>query len=273
MKPRIYPCGRQTRVVTAALALVCVAVLPLRAAPDPLEELLSRTSAHVSAFLNLISEVNCTERVIQEKLASNGKVQEKEDSTYDYLILLSNAGGELSLVESRLAPGGGAPGEKRPSRSPLLISNGFATLFLVFHPYYAGGFQFTLLGEETIGGRQLSKIRFQHIRGMRSPAALAVRGREYSLELSGTAWIDPQNGVIAKISAGVEDAMEDVGLRSLQSEVEYAPVAFRNSSQAYWLPARATVDVVTRRQHWRNTHRFSEYKRFSVNTKEQIAKQ
>ncbi len=273
MKPGIHLRGRRTAAISAALALVCVAVLPLHAASDPLEDLLSRTSAHVSAFLNLISEVNCTERVTQEKLASNGKVQEKEDSTYDYLILLSNAGGELGLVESRLAPGGAPPAEKHPSRSPLLISNGFATLFLVFHPYYAGGFQFTLVGEESIGGRQLSKIHFQHVRGMRSPAALAVRGREYPLELSGTAWIDPQSGAIVKISAGVEGAMDDVGLRSLQTVVEYAPVTFHNSPQSYWLPAQATVDVVTRRQHWRNTHRFSEYKRFSVNTKEQIAKQ
>ena len=35
------------------------------------------------------------------------------------------------------------------------------------------------------------------IPGTRSPAALALRGREYPLELSGSAWIDPQTGVIA----------------------------------------------------------------------------
>lgn len=269
----LHLCRRRCAAAAAALALVCAAALPLHTAPDPLEDLLNRTSAQVSYFLNLISEVNCTERVTQEKFSPNGKVQEKDDSTYDYLILLSNAGGELSLVESRLAPGGDSLPEKHHSRSPLLITNGFATLFLVFHPYYAGGFEFALAGQDTIAGRRLAKIHFRHIRGMRSPAALAVRGREYPLELAGTAWIDPQTGVIAKISAGVHDAMDDVGLRSLQSEVEYAPVAFRNSSQSYWLPAQATVDVVTRRQHWRNTHRFSDYKRFSVNTKEQIAKQ
>lgn len=273
MNHLIHLCARRCAAVASALALVCAAALPLRAAPDPLEALLDRTSAQVSAFLNLISEVNCTERVTQEKFAPNGKVQEKEDSTYDYLILLSNAGGQLSLVESRLAPGGESSTEKHRSRSPLLITNGFATLFLLFHPYYAGGFEFTLVGEETLAGRPLAKVHFQHIRGTRSPAALAVRSREYPLELSGTAWIEPQTGVIVKISAGVQDAMEDVGLRSLQSEVEYAPVTFHNSPQSYWLPAQATVDVVTRRQHWRNTHRFSAYKRFSVNIKEQVAKQ
>jgi hypothetical protein len=39
----------------------------------------------------------------------------------------------------------------------------------------------------------------------------------------------------------------------------------------YWLPAYATVEVESRHQHWRNTHIFSAYKRFSVNTKEQVS--
>jgi hypothetical protein len=32
------------------------------------------------------------------------------------------------------------------------------------------------------------------------------------------------------------------------------------------------VEVETPRQHWRNTHEFSNYKRFSVTTDEQVAK-
>jgi len=58
----------------------------------------------------------------------------------------------------------------------LLVSNGFATLFLVFHPYYSSGFQFTDLGEDAIGGHIFHKVQFKHIPGMRSPAALALRG-------------------------------------------------------------------------------------------------
>jgi len=32
----------------------------------------------------------------------------------------------------------------------------------------------------------------------------------------------------------------------------------------------ATIEVETTRQHWRNTHRFSDYKRFSVSTQESV---
>jgi hypothetical protein len=265
-----------TRLVRSVCLFVGVAALgvafpPLGAADDQLDAVLERTGKQVSAFLDLISETNCTERVLQEKIADNGKVVEKEESIFDYLIILSTSDGELTLVESRIVPED-AKQQKKP-RAPLLISNGFSTLFLVFHPYYLAGFQFTRDGEETLNGRPLTRIRFQHIPGMRSPAALAVRGHEYPLELSGTAWIDPPTGTIVKLTANVDSGMQDIGLRTLHSEVRFSPVTFHDSPEAFWLPAQATVEVETRHQHWRNTHQFSAYRRFAVDTKEQVAKQ
>ena len=214
--------------------------------------------------------IRCAGRkqVRQEKLGKDDKVELKEDSTYDYLVILTNTGGELSLDESRLAVRQAKADKKNTS---MLVSNGFATLFLVFHPYYAGSFQFTALGDEEVDGHRLSKVAFQHVRGTRSVAALALRGKEYPLELSGIAWIDPQSGAIAKITAGVENTMEDVGLKTLRSEVRYAPVPFRDTKDVYWFPAQATVEVETPRQHWRNTHSFTDYKKFSVSTEEQVA--
>ncbi len=236
---------------------------------DP-DDLLNRTSDQVAKFLGQFSEVKCTETVTQEKLGKEEKVELKEESTYDYLVILTNTNGELSLDESRLAVHEAKADKKNTS---LLVTNGFATLFLVFHPYYAGSFRFTAQGDELVNGHLLSKISFQHVRGSRSIAALALRGKEYPLEVSGTAWIDPQTGVIAKIVADIADTMQDVGLKTLRSEVEYAPVPFRGMKETYWFPSQATVEVETPRQHWRNIHRFTDYKRFSVDTEEQVANQ
>src|SRR6267378_3843386 len=237
-------------------------------ANEQLDAVLERTSKYVSSFLEVISETNCTERVLQEKLAGNGKVVERQESTFDYLIILSMSDGELNLVESRIVPGDTRQGKK--VRAPLLISNGFSTLFLVFHPYYAAGFQFAGEGEEILGGRTLTKIHFQHIPGTRSPAALAVRGREYPLDFYGTAWIDPTTGVIARLTANVDSGMEDVGLRALRSDMRFAPVTFHDSQESFWLPEQAIIDVESRHQRWRNTHKFFGYKRFAVDTKELV---
>jgi hypothetical protein len=182
-------------------------------------------------------------------------------------VILTNAGGELNLAESRIPI---HEAKKDRKNTSMLLSNGFATLFLVFHPIYADSFKFTLGEQEVVAGKTLQKIAFQHIPGMKSPAALALRGREYPLELTGTAWIDPQTGSIAKIEAGIADTLQDVGLKSLNSEVDFAPLSFTDSKQAYWFPTAARVEVETVRQHWRNLHQFTGYKKFSVSTEEKV---
>jgi len=269
MTPRLQPGNWPIRSARlTVLVLACLAARPACAASNSPDDLVSRTSQQVTHFLEQFSDVKCTEKVTQEKLGKEDKVELKEESTYDYLVILTNAGGELSLDESRLAVREAKSDKKNTS---LLVTNGFATLFLVFHPYYAESFRFTALEDEVVDGHRLSKTAFQHVRGTRSVAALALRGKEYPLELSGTAWIDPQTGTIQKIVADIGDTMQDVGLKTLRSEVQYAPVPFRGLKETYWFPAQASVEVETPRQHWRNTHRFSDYKRFSVDTEEQVA--
>jgi hypothetical protein len=268
MKNQLHDARNVLLIVLLFGACLCCA--PAKADGNSLSELLDRTSSNASAFLDEISEVSSTEHLTQEKIGDGGKSIERLESTFDYLVLLSNAGGELNLVESRVA----ANTNKDPKneKSPLLVTNGFAMLILVFHPYYSGSFQFSLADKEDDSERDLIEVKFRHIPGARSPAALAVRGREYPLEISGSAWIDRHTGVIQKIAAQIGTEMEDVGLRTMHCEIEYAPVSFRSAPGTYWLPANATVEVESRHQHWRNTHFFSGYKHFSVNTKEQVSK-
>lgn len=255
-------------LILPVLSGVCFADAEPAGTNVTLDDVLSRTATQVSGFLDQFSDVKCTEQVEQEKFGTDGKIELKRDSAYDYLVILTNNGGEVALDESRL-PVHEAKRDRK--NTPLLVSNGFATLFLIFHPYYAEDFRFDLAGDAMQDGIHLVKVSFQHIPGMRSPAALALRGREYPLELSGEAWIDPQNGIITRIDAGIEGSLEDVGLKSLHSQVEFAPSKFKDMDMPYWFPAVATVEVETPRQHWRNTHHFTDYKRFSVSTEEKVS--
>jgi hypothetical protein len=232
-----------------------------------LNDILERTAGQTAVFLDQFSDVKCTEQVRQEKLGKDNKVQLKQESTYDYLVILSNTGGELNLSESRIPV---HEAKKDRKNTSMLLSNGFATLFLVFHPIYAGAFKFTLAGQDVIAGHNVEKVTFQHVTGMKSPAALALRGREYPLELVGTAWIDPDSGSIVKIEAGIADTLQDVGLKTLSSEIDFSPLTFADSKQAYWFPTQARVEVETARQHWRNVHQFTGYKKFSVSTEEKV---
>lgn len=146
----------------------------------------------------------------------------------------------------------------------MLVTNGVATLLVVFHPYYRDGFTFELGSEEMVNGKPAIPVHFTHITGRRTPAALALRGREYPLELQGTAWLDKQSGQVIRVEANLLHDMSDVGLRSLHIQVDYTS-AMLGKTQATF-PEMAVVDVTTPRQHWRNKHVFDNYRWFSTNT-------
>jgi hypothetical protein len=263
--------SRSARVCLVASLLLTATIVNAQTSAEPLDKILDRASQRVSGFLDQFSNVKCTEQVTQEKFKPNGKVEIDQQSTYDYLVILTNAGGDLSLNESRLPVKEAKVNRRQPIS--MLLSNGFATLFLVFHPYYINGFEFTDAGNETIDGHLARKLNFQHVPNTRSVAALALRGREYPLEISGTAWIDPQTGDILRIEAGIGSTLEDIGMKTLQTSVRFAPVAFSKDKDqpVYWFPSEAIVEVETPKQHWRNTHRFTTYKQFSVSTEEHVA--
>lgn len=219
----------------------------------------------ITSYLDKLADFHCTETVTQQKLAPNGHVEATERAKYDYLIMMNGNGDEFQLNESRIA----SPGAKsKQTQLPMLVTNGVATVLLVFHPYYRSSFTFDAGAEEVVEGRPAIPIHFAHIAGRRTPVALALRGREYPLELEGAAWIDKQSGEVVKVEATLQRDMSDVGLRSLQINVEYKPSAPDKNVGVMELPALAVVDVKTPRQHWRNTHVFNNYRGFSTDAEQ-----
>lgn len=223
-----------------------------------------KASSRVELVLAKFSDVKCTEEVLQQKLNKGGHVEYSDKETYDYLIMLQGDKDELLLNESRLQDKDHSATSKQ--NLPLLLTNGFSSLFMIFHPYYRSSFRFEFDGVEQVGNQRLMRIRFTHLPNSRTPAALAVRGREYPLELTGVAWVDPATGIITRIDSSLQNDMKDVGLRTLSAQVEYSAVTFPGWKAPVHLPATATIEVESLRQHWRNTHRFKNYMQFTVDT-------
>jgi hypothetical protein len=251
------------RLLLCPVLLVSLAASAADTAPS---DLLSRTRNQVENFLKLFSEVRCTEAVSQTKLTKKGKVELQQRSTFDYLVIAQEVGSDVSLQESRLEQHA-TPAKKN---DPLLVTNGFATLLLIFHPSYASSFEFSTPVPDTVEGQTVEKIGFRHIRNKPSTMELVLRGREYPLDLSGTAWIDPASGSIVRIEAELSQSMDDIGLRVLHTDVQYAPVSLRGVDASMRLPSIATVEVETARQHWRNVHRFTGYQHFDVSVEETV---
>jgi len=213
----------------------------------------------VVKYISQLSNLHCKEAVTQEKLSPSGHVQTTEHSSYDYLVMMEGDGDGFQLNESRLETKAGAN-----KHLPMLVTNGFSTLLLVFHPYYSGAFEFEPGPDEMVNGTPAMTVHFKHIRGRRTLAALALRNREFPLELQGTAWLDKKTGQVLKIESTLVDDMTDIGLRSLNVHVDYRLIQLGANVGPMTLPVVATVEVTTPRQHWRNTHAFSDYKVFGA---------
>src|ERR1039458_4322367 len=140
----------------------------------------------------------------------------------------------------------------------------------LFHPLYQSHYQFRQLPDEGVQDHRLLHISFEQVSRDHPLSVLQVRELEYPLQWRGTAWIDPASWAVVRIQAGLGDSMADMGLLRLDADVTYSNVQF-NSTTSYWLPARAVIDAETKRQHWHNTHLFTGYKRFTVDTDVKIS--
>ena len=227
---------------------------------SPQMEALQRARLSVDKFFEQSTNVVCTENVSQAVLGKNGKVSYREDSVFDYQLQSTDNGGALKLVESRDT----RKAAFRDSSRTLLITNGFTGMLLILHPRYESSYTFEPAGQESVDGVTYTKVNFHAVPGSASPAALQLRGRNYPLPFSGTIWIEPQSGAVAKLVATLDSSLDDLGIKEMHSEIHYAIVHFHEPEESYWMPVSAVIDFASARQHWRNIHRFTAYKRFSA---------
>jgi hypothetical protein len=250
------PCAGQVPADGAAVEPASASSL------DPL----AKARKHVQEYFDKFSDLTCKESVTQLVLNGSGHTIYRENSSYDYQFETSGEGDSLKFNETRESLN---PAFRDPART-LLVTTGFASLLLVVHPMYETSYTFEPAGQETIGGVSYSIVRFTPVPGASSPASLRLRGRNYPLPMSGTLWIEPQSGAIVKLEARVDSSLSDLGLAGMRSEVHYTTHTFHNPDEAVWIADSAVIDVATPRQHWRNLHRFTDYKRFNVNVQQEI---
>jgi hypothetical protein len=262
--------GQRAAVFALVLLSCCAAVFgqaqaivqpaaETAAAPiSPALEALVRARKTVEKFFEQAANVVCTETVTQAVVGKNGKANYREESVFDYQLQANTESGSLKLVESRDT----RKAAFRDSARTLLITNGFTSMLLIIHPSYETSFAFEPAGEESVDGVTFARINFKAVPGASSPAALQLRGQNYPIPLSGTIWIEPQSGAVAKLVVSMDSSLSDLGLHGMRSEIHYATVHFHDPDESYWMPVSAIIDVETPRQHWRNIHRFTGYKRF-----------
>jgi hypothetical protein len=256
-------------VKTAMVLLICLCLsgisMPQSFADPRTDDLLARTGRRVEQFWEKVSSYNCREFVLREKLQKKGRAEYKQRSEFDYVAFAKVKAGALTVEEVRLPLRKDADKADMPS---LLETNGFPTLLLIFHPRYQLSYRYRI--EEGLDNEGSVRVRFEHIRGAGSTSAVMVQGKAYALELQGTAIIDSESGAIRQISASLMEPMKEINVEDFEVEVTYDLQRFPFESESRWLPSKAMIELRTGLQHWRNTHQYSHYKRFTVEASEAV---
>jgi hypothetical protein len=219
---------------------------------------LLRARKLIDNFFEQTSNVVCTESVSQTIVGKSNKPMYREESVFEYQMQSSTRSGALRVTESR-------DSLKSAFRDPyktLLITNGFASMLLVLHENYEASYTFEPVAEEMLDGRTTLNFYFKPVPGASSPAAIQLSGRNYPLPLKGDIWIDEESAAVVKLVSSLDSNLEDVGLRDLRTEIHYDIVQFHSPEESYWMPTSAVINVETPKQHWRNVHRFTGYRRF-----------
>jgi hypothetical protein len=258
---------------TLMIALLAFALPAGAGSPYTTHDLLLRAGRSAEEFWKQLQAVNCVETVEQARLSRQGKIVYRQQSVFDYLVMIQFTPDDLLLDESRaVIP---QPPEKKKkaadeATAALVVTNGFPAFELIFHPLYQNSFEYSQPEQVLADGKPLLLVRFRHVRGSRSPSVLKLKSREYPVEWEGSAWLNPDTYEITRIFASVQGSLAEIGLNTLTADVRYAPIHFKEDPQAHLLPESATVEVETAHQHWKNTHTFAQYRHFSVDVKTEM---
>jgi hypothetical protein len=255
------------RGAVPAILLAALAPLPVAAqssslqGADNLDSILPKAHAFVQRFAEDFSQLRYDEDIVQAKLKKNSdKAAYQEETLYDSMLRMRFEDGKLRVDEQRIVE----KWPRRAERRPLLNTYGFCTIAMIFHPYYESSFRFTRAGDDVLQGKPLVRIQFEHLPGTPTPVLYQMLGPDRPLDVTGTAWVDTATGAIYRIDATIAPAVRDMGLKTIRASVEFKPVLLQDETAPRVLPVSATIDLETPRQHWRNVHRFSDYRKFRV---------
>jgi hypothetical protein len=222
---------------------------------------MDRAAQRAELFWDQFSAVQCIETVTHTKLQTDGRVLASRAEEFDYVAVLKPRAHGIAVDESRVP----RSTTDKADATPLLLTSGFPTLMLLFHPSLRNKFDF----EESPGADVPSgtvRIAFRSRPDQPSMSAVKLQGSFFPILWKGFAWIEEATGNVVRIEVSLGSSMEDIGLSELRAEVDYKSIALRNTGSRYYLPTRVIVSARSGQQQWRNVHEFGEYKVFSSTT-------
>ena len=235
---------------------------------DELTTILAKTGEDVQAFFQNFSNTISEEQVHEVRLGKKGETKESLDENFQYLLLAKPEKWGVGLEEYRTDKHGDRAGSKSLDAG-LMLTSGFASASLVFHPSYQSGAAFRLLGRQTLGEHPYYVVAFAQSPEKAQMVERFNTDQESVLVLfQGVAWIDANTYKVVRLRSDLLAPQPKIRLERQTTEITYEPVQFKELASAMWLPSEVAVTVEWKGRTFRNSHTYSRFRLFNTEIKE-----
>jgi len=233
-----------------------------------LASILNETGKRVAESFRDLPNTVSVEQVHQEKLQRKGKIAGSQDQEFNYLWLMAPDPTGPGITEYRADKKGGTATLKGLDDGYMLTS-GFTSAALYFHPFYRGDAQFRYLGRQKSEGKTYYVVAFaQHPGKARIAGGFRVNGVPKSTYFQGLAWVDARTYEIVRLRQDLLKPLPEIRLERQTTEIDFGLVRFKKLTEEFWLPQRVYVAVDWGSKRLRNEHRYSDFELFNVSATE-----
>jgi tetratricopeptide (TPR) repeat protein len=237
-----------------------------------LDPILTAAGKNVWEFFRNFPNTSSLEAIHQEKLKGNGKGGEKQDQKFHYFCVTPAQAWGPGFSEYRANLAGDA-GQLGGLTEGFMLTSGFASASLIFHPVYQSEATFRYLGRQKVNGREAHVVAFAqrptqaHLYGSFKQGEIRV-----TTFTQGLAWIDAQNYQILRLRTDLLKPLPEVQLKRQTTEINFGEVHFKSTSEGFWLPREVAVTVDWHGRVLRNDHAYSDFKVFNVESTQKLGK-
>ena len=154
-----------------------------------------------------------------------------------------------------------------------MLTSGFASASLPFHPAYQSQAIFRYLGRQKVDGRNTYVIAFAQQPGKaRVYGTFKFREVRMMTFSQGLAWVDSKSYQITRLRTDLLAPLVEVKLDRETTEIAFSEVQFKSIGKEFSLPQQVTVTVDWNGKHLQNQHRYSDFMLFNVEAVEKVGK-
>lgn len=234
---------------------------------EELPSLLDRVGKCVRAVWKNLPSTVAQEDIVSDRLGYSGLVVSTTHQRDDYFVMARSGGGETNFDEYRAASKGGRV-LTDPSEKGLILTYGFAQMWVVFAPGNRARSDFRYLGRQRVNRQWTYVIAFAErpgdapVKGEFGAGASAVK-----LIYQGIAWVADDDFHVVRLRSDLLTPHPEIKLDRLTTLITFGEVHFPTVSVPLWLPYRVIVTTIWGRTVYQNRHTYSDYRLFNVQSK------